>query len=356
MTFLTQRNRTDLFYVTNASSELHLVSFDRGTRGQQFVVPTGLPNSTVVAQLTTDNYEGGVGWTAAYGCATGFHGTSSSNNTGNPIASNLVIVPTDARGEFCVTSYRPTDLIVDVAGTLGGTSITTPTRILDTRVQGPGLAAGVDRRVHLGPANATVVAQFTTDEYEGGTGWTAVFGCDAGFAGTSNLNNKGAPIASNLVIAGTDAHGDVCVRAQHATQLVVDVSGTLGAAVIHSPIRVLDTRPVPGGPSAPTPANDRTVHVGPPNAVVVLQLTTDNYSTGTGWTDVFACAAGFTGASSLNNTDNPIASNLVIATTDGNGNVCVKSYRPTDLVVDLAGTLTDARIGNPTRVFDTRGG
>ena len=222
--------------------------------------------------------------------------------------------------------------------------------MLDTRLQGPGLAAGVDRKVHLGPANAAVVAQFTTDNYAGGTGWTAVFACTTGFQGTSSLNNKASAIASNLVIVPTDANGDVCVRSQFATDLVVDVSGTLPASAIASPRRVLDTRP-PGGAN---PQVERVVNVGPANAVVALQVTTDNYVTGTGWTAVYNCAVGYMGTSSLNNTGNAIASNLVIVPTDASGNVCVRSLQPTDVVVDLLGTLPGAAIHSPERILDTR--
>ena len=59
-----------------------------------FVVNTGLASSAVVVQLTTDNYASGDGWTAAYACDTGFHNTSSLNNTASSVASNLVIVQT----------------------------------------------------------------------------------------------------------------------------------------------------------------------------------------------------------------------------------------------------------------------
>jgi hypothetical protein len=347
MTFLTQGTQTALYYVTNGSSQIHRVAL---TPPPRFVVHTGQPNAIVVAQLTTDNYAGGNGWTAAYGCADGYRGTSSTNNANNPVASNLVMVPTDANGDFCVLSYRPTDLIVDLAGTLPGAAIGTANRVLDTRLQGPGLAAGVDRKVHLGAPNAVTVAQFTTDHYEGGTGWTAVFACATGYTGTSSLNNKADPVASNLVIVPTDANGDVCVRAQHATDLVVDVSGTLANTGITSPTRVLDTRP-PGGAN---PQIDHVVHVGPANTVVALQVTTDNYVTGVGWTAAYACAAGYTGTSSLNNTANPVASNLVLAPTDAGGNVCVRSYQPTDLVVDLLGTLPGAAIHSPDRILDTR--
>jgi hypothetical protein len=61
-----------------------------------------------------------------FGCRDGFHGTSSLNNTNNPVASNLVIVPTDDTGSVCLQSYRPIDVIVDVIGTLTNSSIHTP--------------------------------------------------------------------------------------------------------------------------------------------------------------------------------------------------------------------------------------
>lgn len=99
-----------------------------------------------------------------------------------------------------------------------------------------------DFRVHVGPINAVVVAQLTTDNYTGGSGWTAAFSCATGYQGTSSLNNNASPVASNLVIVPSDANGDICVKALYPTDLIVDVSGTLGASDIHTPIRVLDTR------------------------------------------------------------------------------------------------------------------
>jgi len=82
--------------VTNGSGEPHKVSFDYGTRSQNFVVATGLPNSTFVAQLTTEG-----------------------------------------AGNLCVTTYSPTDLIVDVAGSLGGATTTAPHRVACS-APGPG--------------------------------------------------------------------------------------------------------------------------------------------------------------------------------------------------------------------------
>ena len=304
----------------------------------------------MVVQLTTDNYSGfGVGWTAAYSCDSGFKGTSSLNNTGNPIASNMLIVQTNAAGQFCVKSLRSTDLIVDLLGTVGGADLSAPGRAFDSRFAG---GPATDRRIGVGPANTAMVLQVTTDNYANdGTGWTAVYNCDEGFKGTSSLNNKANPIASNTVIAQTDAAGAICIKSQYPSDHIVDVVGTISnaAASIHTPNRVFDSRT--GSPPASTP---EVVNVGIPNAVVVVQVTTDNYTSGTGWTAVYGCADGFHGTSSLNNTDNPVASNLVIVPTDGAGRICLQSLKPTDVIVDVIGTLTNSTIHTPNRILDTR--
>lgn len=52
-------------------------------------------------------------------------------------APSLVIVPTDGAGNICLQSDRPTDVTVDVIGTLASSSIHTPNRILDTRTLDP---------------------------------------------------------------------------------------------------------------------------------------------------------------------------------------------------------------------------
>ena len=312
----------------------------------EFTVSAGRANAVIVVQLTTDNYQSGIGYTSAFACVDGFRNTSSLNNTNAAISSNLVVVATDAAGKFCVKSQQPTDLVVDVMGTLTGASISSPIRVLDTRTAG---GRGTDFRVHIGPASATVVLQVTTDNYTGGTGFTSAYDCTTGLQGTSSLNNKASPIASNTVIAHTDSKGDVCVKSQAVTDLIVDLVGTLAnTSTIAAPQRVLDTRIVGSR------AKQFNVHVGHPNSVVVVQVTTDNYDTGTGYTSVYACATGFQNTSTLNNTGNPVASNLAMVPTDANGDICIDAQHATDLIVDLLGTISDANIHSPVRVLDTR--
>jgi len=310
-----------------------------------------------------------------------------------------VIVQTNAAGDFCVHSQEPTDLIVDLAGTLSGAAIGTPVRVFDSRpAPGVGLPApgqtgclvhgiggtneyidpcppGAARTRHIdftvgtGLPSAIVVLQVTTDHYDTGIGYTAVYQCGTGYQGTSSVNNKAYPVASNLVIATTDAGGNVCVHSQLPTDIIVDVVGTLTNANIVAPTRVLDTRycglviPPAGGDGGPPvchapftwpTVSDYVVHTGISNSIVAAQITTDYYVGGVGYTSVFACADGFRGTSSLNNTGNQLASNLVIVPTDADGDFCVQSEHPTDLIVDLIGTLGGADIQTPTRILDTR--
>ena len=327
------------------------------TTATSFTVHTGIDDAVVVVQLTTDNYSGGSGWTSAFDCAAGFTGTSSLNNTAGPIASNLVVVSTDHDGDFCVRAQHPSDLVVDELGTLDGAKVSSPRRVFDSRVTSilaDTTTLATDRRVHIGPARSTVVLQVTTDHYgNGGSGWTAVYDCATGFQGTSSLNNEAEPISSNTVIGATDANGDVCVRSQAPTDLVIDLVGTLSGASIGAPTRVFDSRTSRAAGSLPTTTRT-TVHVGPANTAVVLQVTTDNFVTGDGWTSVSACADGYHDTSSINNVGSPVASNLVMVPTDADGDVCVSSQHPSDIIVDLIGTLASADIHAPSRLMDTR--
>src|ERR1700710_945435 len=124
-----QRTRASLIVIATALVGLTVATSTIGAAQQpsssienapatDFVVNTGLASSAVVVQLTTDNYTSGDGWTAAYACDTGFHNTSSLNNTASSVASNLVIVQTNPSGQFCVKAYKSTDLIVDLLGTV----------------------------------------------------------------------------------------------------------------------------------------------------------------------------------------------------------------------------------------------
>jgi hypothetical protein len=94
-----------------------------------------------------------------------------------------------------------------------------------------------------------VPASDNDDNYQLGQGWTAVIpGLPLSPASTSNLNNTGSPVASNLAFAAQDPNntfglkGAICFRTQRPTHLIVDVIGSVANASLHTPQRVLDTR------------------------------------------------------------------------------------------------------------------
>jgi hypothetical protein len=102
-----------------------------------------------------------------------------------------------------------------------------------------------------------------------------VYGCAAGWSGTSNVNFGGANIA-NLFVATTDAAGKLCVRTSASAFVIVDKIGDAPFAV-HNPARKLDTRPKPGDPPVTTsPGTDPpdtvppTTNPGAPNPAPVL--------------------------------------------------------------------------------------
>jgi len=382
--------------VTVVSSSTPATGGPSQTFGTDFRVHVGPRNTGLFLQLTTDNYQGGSGWTAAYPCDAGYQGTSSLNNVNSPVASNLTVVKSDGNGDVCVKSQHPTDLIVDYEGALtpANTDLASPRRLVDTRAldssgcpaavhvfgppdsgaaltpvsrcecslvdtpagtcgkwtKRPGAAATAMPyaqyfSIATGLEDSVALVQVTTDNYRG-TGWTAAVNCESGFTGSSNVNNTGQPIASNLAVVHVSDR--LCVVTQAPSDVIVDLVGTLPDAIASTPTRMYDSRLTPGL------ATDYQVHVSDRQSIVVMQLTTDNYSGGSGWTSVRRCDIPTIATSNLNNVNSPIASNLVVFTTDAHGDICVRSQNPTDIVLDFIGTLPNAQVMAPQRVLDTR--
>lgn len=79
-----------------------------------------------------------------------------------------------------------------------------------------------------------------------------------------------------------------------------------------------------------------------------------------GFATVYPCAEGRPWTSNLNHHGEPVVANLVIARPDANGEVCIYSLAPVDLVVDVAGTFPAGDVvvpaPRPLRLADTRDG
>lgn len=232
-------------YDTRAASVARLDAGERRTvqiRG----VPGGAPtDATAVALNITAVAPSDGGWIRAFPCdATGPSEVSNVNFAAGATRPNSAIVPLSGAGSICLQADVATDVIVDLAGSFtpdGGLRFTAlaPLRILDTRSDSAALNP-ITGGARLGgeqvatlrlagrygiPADARAVAVNVTVVDPGGAGYLSVFPCGT-VPPSSNLNfAAGDPAIANGALVGLDARGDLCVVADQAVHVLIDISG-----------------------------------------------------------------------------------------------------------------------------------
>ena len=204
-------------------------------------VPAGA--TAVLVSLTSDRGQGS-GFLTAWQC-TGTHPVVSNvNYTLNTPSGNGAIVPLSPNGSICIYSLLRSDVIVDVFGYVGPSgqrlNIAAPTRVLDSR-SSIGLVAGgqtvpvqVTGAGRAAVGSSAVEVNITATEARA-PGWVSVFPCSAQPAPgseTSVLNlTTGQTRAAHVVVpvatSGPSA-GQLCLRTQNPTHLIVDLSGGYG--------------------------------------------------------------------------------------------------------------------------------
>lgn len=153
----------------------------------------------------------------------------SSNVNARPQRSTAssVLVGIGADGSICVVTHSGTSqIVVDVAGWFGpgagGLAYrpVTPVRLLDTRTNG-GLPTSADHAVHVNDVFVLNVAATNS----AALGYVAVRPCGSALI-SSLLNTAPGEAIANLTAVGGDAAGNVCVRSNIASHLVVDQVAT----------------------------------------------------------------------------------------------------------------------------------
>jgi len=186
------------------------------------------------------------GFVRAYPCGGVEPSTSNLNFAGGSITPNVVVVDSGEGSEICLRANRTTDLVVDRFGALSAAAVDLPgaQRLLDTRAAGAPPAAGEVRRVATGAAGSAGVLLNVTATEAAATGFVRAWPCDGAVPATANLNVDGGGTRGNFVLVRPDAAGDVCVAANVASHLVVDLLGTVGSGFqgLATPVRALDTR------------------------------------------------------------------------------------------------------------------
>lgn len=229
------------------------------------VGPTG--GSPVVLNLTTTR-TAGPGFVSAAPCSELTGGrtptTSALNTPGDEDVAATVVVSAPG-GEICLYTSVRTDLVVDRfgAGAPGEIATLTPTRLLDTRTGGPGVAHETTRRVriagHGGVPDQAATITATVTAIAGPSvpvGHVTVWSCEGPAPTTSLLNLHAGAVRANTAVVRLSASGDLCLRPWtldgSSVHLLVDVtawSGTTDRTI--APTR-FETLP----PGSPLPSGD----------------------------------------------------------------------------------------------------
>ncbi len=297
-----------------------------------------------------------------------------------------LIVVTVIAAATIATAARP------AAAETGYTPLATPVRLLDTR-PGPSSFDGQEQwdglhgqpsapvRLPVGgragvPVGARSVVLNVTATGAAAPGFVTVYPCDATLPTASNLNYAVGETIANSVIVRVPADGLVCLAADGATYLIVDVAGYFADASalvpLNAPSRLLDTRRGSGSADqredwdglrdANSPVRlPVTGRAGVPAgaASVVLNVTATDVAA-EGYLTVYPCDAQQPTASNLNFLAGDTIANSVISRIAPDGTVCFYVSAATNLVVDVGGYFpgqgTLVPLAAPARLLDSRAG
>jgi hypothetical protein len=299
---------------------------------------------------------------------------AASPPRGNPtVAPNAVMVGLGPSSKICVHVSVRAHVFIDLAGWLsdGFEPLLEPARIVDTRhglgaARGPLAARGqIDFVVGGAPAGVSSVVMNVTAVGARIPGYLTVWPCAEARPIASNVNySSGGGADPNLVISQLGEDRRVCVYSEEAVEVLVDVMGYLrGGFTPVVPERRVDTRAGLGGPSSRV-APERPLEVPqggarvPEGAVAVAMNVTAVAPSGPGYLTVWPCSASRPNASNVNypmTGDTVAEPNLVVASLQPDGRVCIHAEGSTFVLVDISGYFTAGFSPVvPERLIDTR--
>ena len=293
---------------------------------------------------------------------------SNMNYVFDQTVSTSVTTAVSPTGEICVYSSAQTNLIADInswSAPNAGYAPLTPQRLVDTRARSPQGAItvvkkkyGTDSELRVKVAGAaglpgarmsSVSLNVTVTEPET-EGFITVYPC-----GTrplaSHLNFVADQTISASVTSPVSADGEICIYSSSPTNLIADTFGWFvqGSGITPvGPTRLVDTRSAsPQGAISVTqkkygatdelrlPLNN--VAGLPESGVGTVQLTvTATNPSDTGFITVYPCGT-LPLASHLNYTTNQTIAAAVTTQVSTDGEICVHSSQPTNIIIDING-------------------
>ena len=328
---------------------------------------SGVPADGVVAvamNVTVVDGEAGNagGYVTVYPCGTR-PDSSNLNFVNGQTVPNAVIAPVSDTGHVCFYVYGKAHLLADVSGyfTEGFTSLSSPTRLLNTRSSGVkvGKTDGTGTAYELTVAGegglpaagnlSTVAMNVTVVDGEAGNagGYVTVYPCGTR-PDSSNLNFVNGQTVPNAVIASVSPEGKVCFYVYGKAHLLADVSGYFDNSLtaLEAPVRLLNTRTSGikvGTTDGTGAAYDLTVAGAsglPASGMtsIALNVTVVDGEAGNagGYVTVYPCGTR-PDSSNLNFVNGQTVPNAVIAPVSETGHVCFYVYGKAHLLVDAAG-------------------
>ena len=239
-----------------------------------------------------------------------------------------------------------------------------PVRIVDTRGDPPGRQrAGSTMRVDFGdhlPPEATAVAVNVTAAEPIGVGYLAAHPC--GRPGPGSTVNYNGRSRGAMTITPLDAKGDICIYAETATDIVVDLQGAfvdpaggagLGFDPYATPERLADTRETGRRAvvSVPTP---------PGVDAVAINITAVDATIG-GFVRAYPCDDTTSGVSNVNYGSSEVVAGGAFVPVSATDTICLYSSTSVDVIVDITGTFSSGAAlsflpSESTRMLDTRDG
>ena len=339
---------------------------------------SGIPSTAtaVMLNVTAVGAQGDQGYMTIYPCGSTRPEASSLNyNTGNTVP-NAVLAKVGTNGSVCIYTSVATDILVDASGYYSDSSTfvsLNPARIFESRTNAAPTVDGINSRIgRLAagnwtpitltnrptaglPASVASAVLNVTVINPANDGFLSLVPCSTTgtFPGASNVNFSAGQTIPNMVIA--NAGVPMCIFTDVATDVAVDVVGyfgtTTGYSALAAPLRFLDTRsaatfdgadrpnaPVTGGTEYKLTVGGRG-GISATAASVMLNVTVVGAQQG-GYLTVYPCGATRPETSNVNYSAGQTIANGVAAAIGSNRQVCVWASGTTNVLVDVAGTLS----------------
>lgn len=326
--------------------------------------------ASVVLNVTVDEPEA-AGFVTVFPCgATRPLASNLDHEAGQTIA--VLALARLAGGSVCIYTSAATHLVVDVTGSFAAdelSALAQPARLLDTRPgektvdgaqAGGGVrAAGATLTLPVAgrgglPGGSPVVVLSVAAAGAREPGFVTVHACDVARPRASSLNYGTGQAVANLVVTRLDAAGRACLFTHGATDLVVDVVGSIPTSVLTplaAPSRLLDTRVGeltadgrfaglgrrPAGGTLQLPVGGRA---GVPAEASAVLLNVTALGAGEGHVTAFATGDEPPLASNLNVVAGQTVANAAIVRLGVGGEICLATAGPMHLVVDVVGWLS----------------